>query len=692
MRQALVSHTIAPEREGKPVLPAPTPEEISEWFPQFEILECLGRGGMGVVYKARQKSLNRLVAIKILGSERAGEARFAERFAHEAELLAQLNQPNIVTIHDFGETDGLYFLVMEYVDGVNLRDLIAEGKLDPTEALAIVSPICEALQYAHKKGIVHRDIKPENLLFDREGGVKIADFGIASLIGSSVEGSGTPPYMAPEQASQVDADHRADIYALGVVLYEMLTGERPNEPFAIPSQKVEIDARLDDVVLRALNTDPERRYQTAGEFRTRIETFSEESSPPVLPSRPGTSPKVALQEPPKKKSPLVGCLIAAAVGFVVFLIGVIAFAVVAYLSFEGKKAEVLDEETELSGWAVVKCYDPDKPELGVFTATIPLSFHEREEWFPSPNIGQQMGQNDDALFIRVRVQRLPSGNTDVSVAWNSKKEVRKEEGRRRGTVIGPKYSDRSWEFENGLHTNIKLYPASYNDVPERTTKPWQTVLMLSLFASVLWVVLAKTLSKKKPGSFRLWWLIPIMVFAGLVLGLLYAFIKGQFWPSEFVASATLLENGHSPPTELDFSQSYFDFKMALLKSRSVLESTSERLSLSKRWNLSEDLVVSHLADAISTRQRTGTDLIELTVTLGNREEAFEIAETLFEIIEEDPVLDYDVLDEVEVSARPPRNSFLIGPLVGAALFSFFALGLMEILHRRRGTSVTESEF
>ena len=170
MRQALVSHTIAPEREGKPVLPAPTPEEISEWFPQFEILECLGRGGMGVVYKARQKSLNRLVAIKILGSERAGEARFAERFAHEAELLAQLNHPNIVTIHDFGETDGLYFLVMEYVDGVNLRDLIVEGKLDPTEALAIVSPICEALQYAHKKGIVHRDIKPENLLFDREGG------------------------------------------------------------------------------------------------------------------------------------------------------------------------------------------------------------------------------------------------------------------------------------------------------------------------------------------------------------------------------------------------------------------------------------------------------------------------------------------------------------------------------------------
>ena len=160
----------------------PSPEEIADKFPQFEITECLGRGGMGVVYKVRQKSLDRWVAIKILPPERIAEGRFAERFTREAATLAKLSHPNIVTIHDFGETGGLFYIVMEYVDGANLRDLLREGKLDPKQALAIVPPICEALQYAHDKGIVHRDIKPENLLLDRDGRIKIADFGIAKLI------------------------------------------------------------------------------------------------------------------------------------------------------------------------------------------------------------------------------------------------------------------------------------------------------------------------------------------------------------------------------------------------------------------------------------------------------------------------------------------------------------------------------
>ena len=182
MRQALASRTILDGDQPAAASPPLTPEELGEKFPGYEILECLGRGGMGVVYKARQKSLNRLVAIKILAPERGGESRFAERFAREAELLAKLNHPHIVTIHDFGETGGLFYLVMEYIDGVNLRDLLRDGKLEAKQALAIVPPICDALQYAHDKGIVHRDIKPENLLLDREGRIKIADFGIAKLI------------------------------------------------------------------------------------------------------------------------------------------------------------------------------------------------------------------------------------------------------------------------------------------------------------------------------------------------------------------------------------------------------------------------------------------------------------------------------------------------------------------------------
>ena len=291
LAQALVSGTAfdpaasPSSATANPPPPPPTPEQIADKFPQFEILACLGRGGMGVVYKARQKSLNRLVALKILAPERERDARFAERFAREAELLAKLSHPHIVTIHDFGETAGLFYIVMEFVDGVNLRDLIREGKLEARQALAIVPPICEALQYAHEKGVVHRDIKPENLLLDREGRVKIADFGIAALVGTgdgAGERAGTPPYMAPEQGdARREVDHRADIYALGVVLYEMLTGERPAKDLVAPSRKVQIDIRLDEIVLRALEKSPSLRYQTAGEFRTQVEATL--TAPPVNP-------------------------------------------------------------------------------------------------------------------------------------------------------------------------------------------------------------------------------------------------------------------------------------------------------------------------------------------------------------------------------------------------------------------------
>jgi len=266
---------------------------------------------MGVVYQARQKSLNRLVAIKILAPERERDARFAERFAREAELLAKLSHPHIVTIHDFGETGGLYYLVMEFVDGVNLRDLLRDGKLEPKQALAVVPEICDALQFAHEHGIVHRDIKPENILLDRHGRVKVADFGLAKLIGASPDTGpgagespahgdlteagkvmGTPSYMAPEQSEHPgEVDHRADIYALGVVLYQMLTGELPGKSLEAPSKKVQIDVRIDEIVLRALEKRPELRYQTAGEFRTQLDTITAGASvPPAEPSVAVTAP------------------------------------------------------------------------------------------------------------------------------------------------------------------------------------------------------------------------------------------------------------------------------------------------------------------------------------------------------------------------------------------------------------------
>ncbi|HEV2454158.1 MAG TPA: serine/threonine-protein kinase, partial [Verrucomicrobiae bacterium] len=271
---------------AQPPLP---PEQIAPHFPQFEILECLGRGGMGVVYKARQKTLNRFVALKLLAPERVQDAKFAERFAREAQALAALNHPNIVTIHDFGQAGGFYYLLMEFVDGLNLRQLLRARKFTPEEALAIVPPLCDALQFAHDRGIVHRDIKPENLLLDKTGRVKVADFGIAKMLGTANGGGdgrtftrenvtqstvGTPGYSAPEQKTDPQhVDSRADIYSLGVVFYEMLTGELPGKRIEPPSRKVQIDVRLDEVVLRALEKTPELRYQQVSEVKTCVETI-----------------------------------------------------------------------------------------------------------------------------------------------------------------------------------------------------------------------------------------------------------------------------------------------------------------------------------------------------------------------------------------------------------------------------------
>ena len=291
--RCLMAEAMQPTQVGDAAaaLPTLTPEELAPHFPQLEIIDCLGRGGMGVVYKARQKTLNRLVALKLLAPERVDDPQFAERFTREAQALAALNHPNIVAVYDFGQAGGFYFLLMEFVDGVNLRQLLRTKRLTSKEALSIVPPVCEALQCAHDHGIVHRDIKPENLLVDKAGTLKIADFGIAKIIkgrdaGDHASGPahgaqpgptlpfGTPDYAAPEQRNaNGEVDHRADIYSLGVVLYEMLTGELPaSGKLQPPSRKVEIDVRLDEIVMRALNDRPELRYRTVMEFNSDVRT------------------------------------------------------------------------------------------------------------------------------------------------------------------------------------------------------------------------------------------------------------------------------------------------------------------------------------------------------------------------------------------------------------------------------------
>ncbi len=294
----------------RPAFVAPSPEQIAPLFPQLEILRFIGQGGMGAVYQARQENLERIVALKILPPGVGQNAAFAERFTREAKALARLNHPGVVTLHEFGQAGDLYYFIMEFVDGLNLRELIRTRRLSAPEALAIVPQICDALQFAHDQGIVHRDIKPENLLLDKQGRVKIADFGIAKMLGNEMTDPGkattvvtsttqstlgTPAYSAPEQkADPGQADRRADIYSLGVVFYEMLTGDLPAQPFQPPSRKIQIDVRLDEVVLHALETRPERRYQQASEFKTMVETIAA-SSPPMAPLT--SSPKAHAQPP-----------------------------------------------------------------------------------------------------------------------------------------------------------------------------------------------------------------------------------------------------------------------------------------------------------------------------------------------------------------------------------------------------------
>ena len=258
----------------------------------YRINALLGRGGMGAVYRGVQISLEREVAIKILPPELGGDPEFQARFKREAKSMARLNHPSIVQIYNFGEiTAGYYYLVMEYVDGSDLHQMIREGLIDVTGALNVVSQICEALQYAHEMGFVHRDIKPANIFINRQGMLKVGDFGLAKLVEGGEEGHqvpadfgeltgtgvtmGTLNYIAPEQLTEgAIVDRRADIYSLGVMFYEMLTRELPRGAVKEPSKRVAmLDVRIDGVVFKAMDPDPSERYQSAAALRTDVDVI-----------------------------------------------------------------------------------------------------------------------------------------------------------------------------------------------------------------------------------------------------------------------------------------------------------------------------------------------------------------------------------------------------------------------------------
>src|SRR2546429_3515173 len=258
---------------------------------RYRILRKLGTGGMANVYLAEDEVLGRRVAIKILNDRHAGDDQFVERFRREAKNAASLSHPNIVWIYDRGEAEGTYYIAMEYLDGRSLKELIvARGPAPIQLAVDYARQILAAIRFAHRHGIVHRDIKPHNVLVDGEGRLKVTDFGIARAGASQMTEAGsiigTAQYLSPEQAKGAPVDQTSDLYSVGVVLYELLTGVVPfsgDTPVEIamkhlsavpepPSAKrAEIPRDLDLIILRALGKDPSERYQSAEQMDADLE-------------------------------------------------------------------------------------------------------------------------------------------------------------------------------------------------------------------------------------------------------------------------------------------------------------------------------------------------------------------------------------------------------------------------------------
>jgi serine/threonine-protein kinase len=269
---------------------------IGKTVSHYKILEKLGEGGMGVVYKAEDTKLKRPVALKFLPTQLTTDREMVKRFEREAQAAAGLNHPNIITIYEIGEHEDRVFICMEYVDGRTIREHMAGNPLPLDRALGIVSQITEGLGKAHKAGIVHRDLKPDNILVDTDGRVKIVDFGLAKLRGATQltkEGStlGTVAYMSPEQVRALDVDHRADIWALGVILYEMITGRRPfgsdyvdavqyaivnEQPEPITGIRTGVPIKLEEHIGKAMAKPADERYQHVEDFAVDLRTVERE--------------------------------------------------------------------------------------------------------------------------------------------------------------------------------------------------------------------------------------------------------------------------------------------------------------------------------------------------------------------------------------------------------------------------------
>jgi serine/threonine protein kinase len=256
-----------------PPFDVPSVEEMNAILPQYAFEKLAAYGGMGAVFRGRQRSLDRLVAIKILPPEFGAEPEFAERFKSEARAMAKLNHTNVVGVYDFGITTGGHlYLVMEWIEGPTLHELIHKGSIPVRKVAHLGMQLCDALAYAHSHKILHRDIKPGNIMINQDDQVKVADFGLARPITGEAEENpfGTPDYAAPEIMARQAVDQRADIFAAGVVVYEMLTGRVLKSPRRSVTEYAPVSKRWDDLIDQATHADPAKRIQDALELRARI--------------------------------------------------------------------------------------------------------------------------------------------------------------------------------------------------------------------------------------------------------------------------------------------------------------------------------------------------------------------------------------------------------------------------------------
>lgn len=337
-------------------------ELLGKTLGQFEILEEIGRGGMATVYRARQTSINRVVAVKILPRHLLHDPGFFERFEREVDVIAHLEHPHILPIYDYGEADGIPYIAMRYLAGGSMAQLIRRtmGAMPLEQLEKPFVQVAQALDHAHQQGIIHRDLKPGNIMMDESGNAYLSDFGIARVLGSNLTGSGiigTPAYMSPEQANGLALDARSDIYAMGVVLFELITGREPyqaetpmalllkhiNEPLPpIKNYREDVPDAVERVVNKATAKDPNQRFSSAGDM---ARSFQEalhapapaRKAPPqsdeaatILPPTPVTPPAIPAAMPapvtstaiPERKSNLP--LIIGGVVVLVVVVGVIA--------------------------------------------------------------------------------------------------------------------------------------------------------------------------------------------------------------------------------------------------------------------------------------------------------------------------------------------------------------------------------